>query len=167
MAYGCIHHHFNISHALQGPVIIAHLGVNLSLAYSKNTHTFRYSSLVQTTRNNHKQRGIMNNADFAKLVVTGGGAGGDDDGGGGGGNAFRRKKKPRHNVELISKGAGGKVDRKHLLEALDKEEKIKKQHHKHAGEDDFDEDDEDEDDYRTSRGKKAARAEEIYGPGAR
>ena len=80
----------------------------------------------------------MDNADFRKLLVSsssGGDAGQDDEEGtrgGGGGPSFRRKKRAAP-TELIAKGAGGRVDRNHLKEALEKEEKLKAMQQRQRG----------------------------------
>jgi hypothetical protein len=104
----------------------------------------------------------MNNDEFRKLLASGpaggGGGGGDDDA------AYKRKKKRAH-VELeVVKGAGGRVDRKQLLEALDREDQYKRQRQAAAGAGRrggfADEEDEDEEGGGFRARAKAGRAEE-------
>lgn len=111
----------------------------------------------------------MNNADFAKLLASRSNKdnnnGNDDDDGGDGRAQFRRKKKYRPHADLVAKGAGGRVDRNHLKEALEKEERVKMLQRGgrggYGGGDDDDEEDEDGGGYR-----KKGRQGEEEGEGA-
>ncbi|GAB5035315.1 Hypothetical protein NocV09_02500710 [Nannochloropsis oceanica] len=97
----------------------------------------------------------MDNADFRKLLASssasggGVGEGGDDNGGGGGrggggfDGAFKKRKK-KTQTEYVAKGAGGRVDRNHLMEAMERDEKIRAQRGGARGRYDDEEDEEEE-----------------------